>query len=223
MMSWAVLAFDLLHQTGKLGALLLLFWSMYEQNKQVADSMLVYTILTLAYVTNSSYGNQDIGALWILLMIELDSTSAGDACLVVSILLAGLVCIYINYDCDRQRQVFRKTNGRCLIWGNSIKGLKHIEATYFTTKGESKTNLLLTSGWWGLSRHFHYVPEILAAFFWTVPALFNHFLPYFYVIFLTILLLDRAKRDDDRCSSKYGKYWKLYCTDVRYRVLPRVY
>jgi hypothetical protein len=27
---------------------------------------------------------------------------------------------------------------------------------------------------WGLSRHFHYVPEILAAFFWTVPALFNH-------------------------------------------------
>lgn len=27
---------------------------------------------------------------------------------------------------------------------------------------------------WGLSRHFHYVPEILAAFFWTLPALFNH-------------------------------------------------
>ncbi|KAK8989386.1 hypothetical protein V6N11_063815 [Hibiscus sabdariffa] len=36
---------------------------------------------------------------------------------------------------------------------------------------------------WGLARHFHYVPEILAAFFWTVPALFNHFLPYFYVVF----------------------------------------
>ncbi|KAG5239433.1 7-dehydrocholesterol reductase [Salix suchowensis] len=29
---------------------------------------------------------------------------------------------------------------------------------------------------WGLSRHFYYVPEILAALFWTVPALFNHFL-----------------------------------------------
>ncbi|KAJ9547732.1 hypothetical protein OSB04_020275, partial [Centaurea solstitialis] len=27
---------------------------------------------------------------------------------------------------------------------------------------------------WGLSHHFHYVPEILGTFFWTVPALFNH-------------------------------------------------
>ncbi|KAF6149872.1 hypothetical protein GIB67_008593 [Kingdonia uniflora] len=76
---------------------------------------------------------------------------------------------------------------------------------------------------WGLSRHFHYVPEILSSFFWTVPALFNHCLPYFYVVFLTILLLDRAKRDDDRCRSKYGKYWKLYCDKVRYRVVPGIY
>ncbi|AQK70862.1 7-dehydrocholesterol reductase [Zea mays] len=98
-----------------------------------------------------------------------------------------------------------------------------IVASYQTTKGETKTSLLLTSGWWGLSRHFHYVPEILSAFFWTVPALFNHFLPYFYVIFLTILLFDRAKRDDDRCSSKYGKYWKIYCNKVPYRVIPGIY
>uniref|UniRef100_A0A453GMV0 7-dehydrocholesterol reductase n=1 Tax=Aegilops tauschii subsp. strangulata TaxID=200361 RepID=A0A453GMV0_AEGTS len=76
---------------------------------------------------------------------------------------------------------------------------------------------------WGFSRHFHYVPEILAAFFWTVPALFNHFMPYFYVIHLTILLLDRAKRDDDRCSTKYGKYWKMYCNRVPYRVVPGIY
>lgn len=87
---------------------------------------------------------------------------------------------------------------------------------------------------WGLARHFHYVPEILASFFWTAPALFSHVspspilpfsphgrrrrppsshlshppsqrlqcLPYFYVVYLTILLADRAKRDDDRCSTK---------------------
>ncbi|CAJ2656548.1 unnamed protein product [Trifolium pratense] len=61
------------------------------------------------------------------------------------------------------------------------------------------------------------------AFFWTVPALFNHFLPYFYVIFLTILLFDRAKRDDDRCRTKYGKYWKLYCDRVPYRIIPGIY
>ncbi|KAM7272072.1 hypothetical protein ACFE04_031286 [Oxalis oulophora] len=115
------------------------------------------------------------------------------------ILLAGILCTYINYDCDRQRQQFRKTHGKCLIWG---KAPSKIVASYTTGSGETKTSLLLTSGWWGLARHFHYVREILAAFFWTVPTLFNHFLPYFYVIFLTILLFDRAKRDDDRCRSK---------------------
>ncbi|GLU21433.1 hypothetical protein SLE2022_375710 [Rubroshorea leprosula] len=140
--------------------------------------------------------------------------------LAVCTLLAGILCIYINYDCDRQRQEFRQTNGRCLIWG---KAPSKIVASYTTTSGETKTRLLLTSGWWGLSRHFHYVPEILAAFFWTVPALFNHFLPYFYVVFLTILLINRAKRDDDRCRSKYGKYWKLYCEKVPYKILPGVY
>lgn len=140
--------------------------------------------------------------------------------LALYILVAGLLCIYINYDCDRQRQEFRRTNGKCTVWG---KTPSKIVAAYTTTSGEKKTSLLLTSGWWGLARHFHYVPEILAAFFWSVPALFNHFIPYFYVIFLTILLFDRAKRDDDRCKAKYGKYWKLYCEKVPYRIIPGVY
>ncbi|XP_062102696.1 7-dehydrocholesterol reductase-like [Humulus lupulus] len=140
--------------------------------------------------------------------------------LALYILVACILCIYINYECDRQRQEFRRTNGKALVWG---KAPSKITATYTTTTGETKSSILLTSGWWGLARHFHYVPEILAAFFWIVPALFNHALPYFYVVFLTILLLDRAKRDDDRCRSKYGKYWKSYCEKVRYRVIPGIY
>jgi 7-dehydrocholesterol reductase len=88
---------------------------------------------------------------------------------------------------------------------------------------KSNDHIVIYFNRWGLSRHFHYVPEILSAFFWTVPALFSHFLPYFYVIFLTILLFDRAKRDDDRCSSKYGKFWKMYCNKVPYRVIPGIY
>ena len=32
----------------------------------------------------------------------------------LGILLAGLLCIYINYDCDRQRQHFREKNGKCI-------------------------------------------------------------------------------------------------------------
>jgi len=107
-----------------------------------------------------------------------------------------------------------------MIWGRPPS---KIEAWYETMSGEKKSNLLLTSGWWSVSRHFHYVPEILAAFFWTLPGLFNHFLPYFYVIFLTILLFDRAQRDDQRCRAKYGKYWDMYCKQVKYNIIPGIY
>ena len=78
------------------------------------------------------------------------------------------------------------------------------------------------SGWWGVSRHFHYVPEILAAVFWTLPA-GNHPLVWFYVVFLTLLLTDRSFRDDQRCLSKYGSYWHQYCQAVPYRLIPYVY
>ena len=40
--------------------------------------------------------------------------------------------------------------------------------------GLAMPDIFLVCCRWGLSRHFHYVPEILAAFFWTVPALFGH-------------------------------------------------
>ncbi|CAL0335325.1 unnamed protein product [Lupinus luteus] len=216
----------------------------YEANGKVSDSMLVNTILTLVYVTKffwweAGYWNtmdiaHDRAGFYIcwgcLVWVPSVYTSPGmylvnhpvhlGTQLALSILVAGILCIYINYDCDRQRQEFRRTNGKCTVWG---KAPSKIDASYTTTTGETKRSLLLTSGWWGLARHFHYVPEILAAFFWTVPALFNNFFPYFYVIFLTILLFDRAKRDDDRCRSKYGKYWKLYCDKVPYRVIPGIY
>jgi 7-dehydrocholesterol reductase len=67
----------------------------------------------------------------------------------VAFLGAGLLSIWINYDCDRQRQTFRKTNGREKIWG---KEPTFIEAEYTTKDGEVRKSLLLTSGWWGLAR-----------------------------------------------------------------------
>ncbi|KAM0017609.1 putative 7-dehydrocholesterol reductase [Helianthus debilis subsp. tardiflorus] len=231
MMSWAVLAVTYCIKQ-------------YETNGKVSDSMLVNTVLMLVYITKffwweAGYWNtmdiaHDRAGFYIcwgcLVWVPSIYTSPGmylvnhpvnlGLQLAISILIAGILCIYINYDCDRQRQEFRRTNGKSLVWG---KAPSKIVASYTTTKGETKTSLLLTSGWWGLARHFHYVPEIMSAFFWTVPALFDNCLPYFYVAFLTILLLDRAKRDDDRCRSKYGKYWKTYCTKVPYRVIPGIY
>lgn len=138
----------------------------------------------------------------------------------LAIATAGIAAVYINYDSDKQRQVFRATHGKAQVWG---KAPTYITAKYTPADGHEKTSLLLTAGWWGLARHFHYLPEIVAAFCWTAPALFGQFLPYFYVVFLTLLLTDRAFRDDSRCQSKYGKYWAEYCKSVPYKMVPYVF
>lgn len=126
----------------------------------------------------------------------------------------------INYDADRQKEVVRNSNGDCSIWGRKAET---ILATYHTTTGQEKQSLLLVSGWWGISRHFHYIPEIAAAFCWTIPALFQSILPYFYFIFLVILLTHRAVRDDRRCREKYGRHWEQYCKAVPSKIIPALF
>jgi len=55
-----------------------------------------------------------------------------------------------------------------------------------------------------------------------VPLQSDHYLPYFYPVYLTILLFDRAWRDDARCAAKYGRAWDEYCEKVPYKVIPGV-
>ncbi len=131
----------------------------------------------------------------------------------------GSMSIIINYLADRQRLMIRMKEGNCLVWGKKPVTLI---AHYHTEEQGPKSSLLLASGWWGIARHFHYVPEIAGAFFWSVPALFTHFSPYFYVCFLTVLLVDRAFRDEQRCAKKYGDDWEKYCQLVPYKIIPYV-
>ncbi|MES2345403.1 MAG: 7-dehydrocholesterol reductase [Chlamydiota bacterium] len=138
----------------------------------------------------------------------------------VAIFVCGAFAIFINYQADRQRQKLRMTSGNCKIWG---KKPNYTLANFVTENGEKKESLLLLSGWWGISRHFHYIPELFGAFFWTLPALFSNFLPFFYFVFLSILLFDRAMRDDSRCAKKYGKDWEKHCAKVRYKIIPFIY
>mmetsp|Transcript_38076 Transcript_38076/g.151154 ORF Transcript_38076/g.151154 Transcript_38076/m.151154 type:complete len:441 (-) Transcript_38076:239-1561(-) len=139
------------------------------------------------------------------------------------IFIAGVLCIFVNYWADYQRMKVRETDGDCKIWG---KKAEIIRAEYTETrdgKREKKKSILLCSGFWGVTRHFHYVPEILASVFWACPIGHGLILPYFYVIFLTLLLFHRAGRDDRKCSGKYGSYWTEYCKKVPYRIIPYVY
>lgn len=134
--------------------------------------------------------------------------------------LFGVASIWANYDADAQRQRVRETGGQTTVWGRPPE---LIHAEYKTADGKTHKSLLLASGWWGLSRHFHYVTEICLALAWSMAAGFGYLLPYFYVIFLSVLLFDRAGRDDLRCRNKYGRFWDQYCQKARYRIVPYVY
>ncbi len=138
----------------------------------------------------------------------------------LAIFTLGVACVYVNYAADEQRQRVRATGGETTVWGRPPE---LIRARYVTADGSEHESLLLASGWWGVARHFHYVPEIGLAAAWTLPAGFSHFLPWFYVFFLTILLLDRAGRDDLRCAKKYGTHWDDYRRRVPRKVVPGLY
>lgn len=125
-----------------------------------------------------------------------------------------------NYWTDRQRQFFRETDGKKPIWGHAPR---IINAVYTTGDGNVRQSKLLASGFWGLSRHINYVFEITLALCWSLPAGLTYFIPFVYVTFLTILLLDRAYRDEIRCSLKYGKFYEEYCALVPWKMIPGVY
>ncbi len=137
-----------------------------------------------------------------------------------AIVLFGVLSIYVNYQADAQRRRVRDTDGETTVWG---KPPELIRARYTTADGVEHRTVLLASGWWGVARHFHYIPELALAAAWTIPAGFGHFLPWFYWCFLLILLTDRALRDEKRCAAKYGEYWREYTRRVRWRMLPGVF
>jgi len=132
----------------------------------------------------------------------------------------GLAMIFLNYDSDTQKHYVRAMEGKCLIWGQPCEAIR---ARYTTADGKEHTSLLVLSGYSGISRHFHYAPDIVLLFMYCSPAGFDRILPFTYFFYLTSLLLDRCFRIDKRCHTKYGKYWEEYCRRVPYRLVPGVF
>lgn len=128
------------------------------------------------------------------------------------IVVTNMTGLYIFRSVNSQKHTFRSDPENAIIWGK--------KAEYLQTKSGSK---LLLSGFWGLSRHFNYVGDILMALSWSLPCLFGSVIPYFYPIYFAILLIHRERRDHHHCSKKYGADWEAYCQKVRYRIIPGVY
>lgn len=145
----------------------------------------------------------------------------------LAIFVLSILGVLLNYAADRERDVFRACKGKCLVWGSKPR---YITAKYTivdrkTGKSTQKTSLLLASGFWGMARHFQYFFELTAAYSWCLLAnpLQNGVLVMFYAVFLNGLLVDRAKRDTDKCRLKYGKYYDEYCALVPYKIIPGIY
>ena len=82
---------------------------------------------------------------------------------------------------------------------------------------------LLVDGWWRYARKPHYTADVLMALSWGLICGFDHFLPYFYVMFFVVFILHRAHRDMVRCRKKYGADWDRYGKEVPYLFIPKVF
>ncbi|XP_069702526.1 delta(14)-sterol reductase TM7SF2 isoform X2 [Periplaneta americana] len=96
--------------------------------------------------------------------------------------------------------------------------LAHLE-TIPTQRGRK----ILVSGWWGWVRHPNYLGDIIMHWTWASCCGIAHPLPYIVPLFVTLLLLHRAKRDDARCKQRYNAAWERYSNRVQYHVIPRVF
>jgi len=94
------------------------------------------------------------------------------------------------------------------------------DLTYLKTQRGTK---LLTSGWWGVSRHCNYLGDWIMGVGWCLPCGFGSPIPYFYAIYFACLLMHRERRDEAKCHAKYGKDWDKYCSIVKWRIVPYVY
>ncbi|MGH0159733.1 UNVERIFIED_CONTAM: hypothetical protein FKN15_037673 [Acipenser sinensis] len=139
---------------------------------------------------------------------------------VVGVLLLGLVGYYIFRMTNHQKDLFRRTDGNCKIWGRKPA---YIECSYNSADGTKHQSKLMISGFWGVARHFNYTGDLMGSLSYCLACGFSHLLPYFYIIYMTILLVHRCIRDEHRCSSKYGTDWKRYTDAVPCRILPAVF
>ncbi|KAJ7151655.1 ERG4/ERG24 ergosterol biosynthesis protein [Mycena filopes] len=198
---------------------------------QVTDSLWLVFIFQGAYVADALYNEPDIfrqiditsdgfgfmlsvgDIAWVPFVYSLQARylvftpiQLGPA-RTAAIVLVNLLGLHIFRSANTEKNEFRR--------GANPKNLK-----FFTTESGSK---LLTSGWWGASRHPNYFGDLLMSLAWSLPTAFGTPVTYFYVIYFTVLLVHRQRRDDENCERKYGKDWKKYMEMVPYRIVPYVY
>ena len=146
------------------------------------------------------------------------STSPSTAYL-VGVAAVGLLGYSLFRSVNSQKENARSSGGDCMIWGRPADCTP---AEYTTSDGGRHKTILLCSGWWGLARHVNYVGDLILS--WSICALTgsSKSIVWFYGLYMTVLLIHRCLRDEERGRAKYGAVWESYCRRVPWRLIPGV-
>lgn len=124
-----------------------------------------------------------------------------------ALVLLFAVGFWIFRGANEQKHRFKR-DPHVMIWGQPAQSLD---------------GRLLVSGFWGIGRHLNYTGEICVYLAFTLTTGFESWVPYLLPAWLGGLLWHRSRRDEHRCSAKYGELWERYTQRVRYSMCPFVY
>lgn len=216
----------------------------YQQYGGVSDSMIVVNILQALYVLDFFWNENwylktiDIAhdhfgwylawgdLVWLPFMYTLQSAYLANnpvqlgTKVSAAILGVGLFGYIIFRWTNYQKDYFRRHLNKATIWG---KRAKYIICKFMTKDEQEHYSYLLLSGFWGWARHMNYTGDLILSLCYCLACGRNHVLPYFYFVYMTLLLISRCYRDEHRCSHKYGFYWQQYCREVKARLIPFIY
>lgn len=136
------------------------------------------------------------------------------------VLVLGVLGYGVFREANFQKDQCRRTDGKCQIWGRPARVIRTV---YKSADGRTNHSLLLVSGFWGLARHCNYTGDLLLSAMMCAATGARDLLPYFYLVFMVILLVHRVERDNQRCAGKYGAYWSEYVAQVPYKLIPGIY
>lgn len=219
----------------------------YEKYGFVANSMILANILQALYVLDFFWNEEwylrtvDIAhdhfgwmlafgdCVWLPFMYTLQTGYLSSNVVILpnvyfwSILILGVVGYIIFRLANYQKNMFRKIRKKDEDMTIFNKPAKYIFCHYKTKNGERHESSLLISGLWGTARHLNYTGDLILSLSYCLTCGFDSIIPYFYIVYMIILLTTRCWRDEHRCKNKYGANWDKYCRIVPYRFVPLIY
>ncbi|KAM1078923.1 hypothetical protein ACFX2J_013661 [Malus domestica] len=186
------------------------------QDGTLSQSMFLFQLFCALYILDYFVHEEYMTSTWDIIAERLgfmlgwwllsNKVELGTAAVVANC-LTFLIGYLVFRGANKQKHVFKK-NPKAPIWGKPCRVIG---------------GKLLASGYWGIARHCNYLGDLLLALSLSLPCGISSPVPYFYPIYLLILLIWRERRDEARCAEKYREIWAEYCRLVPWRILPYVY